>query len=185
MLQDLSQYVLDISENSLKAGASRVEIELCVDEQKDLVSLTVTDNGPGMDEELLSMVVDPFCTTRRERKVGLGIPFLKQAAETCEGFLRIDSGKGEGTKVNVLLRKSHIDCPPMGDVASTVVALMVGWPDRSFVFRYAVDGKTLDLSTDQLLEILEDRNLLVLPEVAVWLRKYLSEQIEKLHTGRK
>lgn len=185
MLQDLSQYVLDIAENSLKAGATEVKIKLSLDDKKDLVSLIVEDNGPGMDEELLKMVADPFCTTRQERRVGLGIPFLKQAAEASEGLLRIDSTKGKGTKVEASFRKSHIDCPPTGDLASTLVALVVGWPDRDLVFRYTVNGRTLELSTHQLLEVLEDRNFFVLPEVAMWLKKYLNEQIEKLHTGRK
>ena len=116
MLQDLSQYILDIAENSLKAQASSVEIEVEEDTRENVLRLRVTDNGVGMDIEQLSMVENPFFTTRTERRVGLGIPFLKQAAETCDGSFEIRSEKGRGTVIEASFRRDCIDCPPLGDI---------------------------------------------------------------------
>jgi len=93
MLQDLSQYILDIAENSLKAEASRVEIEVFEDTRGDLITLKVSDNGYGMDDEQVSAIENPFFTTRTERRVGLGIPFLKQASDTCGGRFEIQLQK--------------------------------------------------------------------------------------------
>jgi len=184
MLQDLSQYILDIAENSLKADASRVEIVLDEDTREKTLRLTVSDNGRGMDEKQLLAVHNPFYTTRRERKVGLGIPFLKHAAEICGGNLEIFSEAGKGTTIRASFKSDCIDCPPFGDIAATLVALVVGWPGRDFSFRYVIDGETFAVSTEELVGILEDRNLLATPETAQWLRRYVTENIKTLRSGR-
>lgn len=184
MLQDLSQYILDISENSLKADASRIDIELSENTQRKEMVLVVSDNGRGMDEGQLISVCDPFYTTRTERRVGLGIPFLKQAAEICGGELEIISGKGKGTRIRARFRSDCIDCPPRGDIPATLVTLLVGWPHSSFSFRYSVDEKDFFTDTDELAEILEDRNLFASPEVALWFGRFIKENLEILRTGR-
>ena len=184
MLQDLSQYILDISENSLKAEASRVEIALSESTQGNGIELSVSDNGTGMDSEQILMVQDPFYTTRTERKVGLGIPFLKQAAELCGGKLEIVSQRGKGTTIRAIFQRDCIDCPPLGDISATLVALFVGWTDRDFVFRYSFDGREFTAGTDDIVGILEDRNLLKAPKVAVWLGRFFRENIDMLRSGR-
>lgn len=183
MLQDLSQYILDISENSLKAKASIVKIEVCEDTRRNLVTLRVSDNGNGMDGEQLLMVENPFYTTRTERRVGLGIPFLKQAADTCGGRLELHSEKGKGTTIFASFERDCIDCPPMGDIPTTVMALMVGWPDRSFSFSYRLNDDVFETGTEELLEILEDRELFTSPEVALWICRYMEQNIDNLRSG--
>jgi hypothetical protein len=184
MLQDLSQYILDIAENSLNADANRVEIVVDEDTGGKTLRLTVSDNGRGMDEKQLLTVHNPFYTTRTERKVGLGIPFLKHAAEICGGNLEIFSEEGKGTTIRASFKSDCIDCPPMGDIADTLVTLVVGWPDRDFSFRCSLDGESFAVDTNELVEILEDRNLLATPEAAQWLRRYVNENIKTLRSGR-
>jgi hypothetical protein len=184
MLQDLSQYILDISENSLKAEASRVDILLSESTRGNGIELSVSDNGKGMDSEQILMVQDPFFTTRTERRVGLGIPFLKQAAELCGGGLEIISQKRRGTTIRASFTRDCIDCPPLGDISATLVVLFVGWPDRDFVFRYFFDGREFSTGTDDIIDILEDRNLLKAPEVAGWLGRFFRENIDMLRSGR-
>ena len=86
-MKELSLNILDIAENSLKAGATLVGID--VTEEKETLTVTVSDNGCGMTEEFLKTVTDPFSTTRTTRKVGLGIPLLKMEAEQTGGSLNI------------------------------------------------------------------------------------------------
>ncbi|HAA47146.1 MAG TPA: histidine kinase [Synergistaceae bacterium] len=183
MLQDFSQYILDIAENSLKADANIVDIDIVEDTKDKTLTLTVADNGKGMDEKEVLALHNPFYTTRTERRVGLGIPFLKYAAELCGGSLEILSEKGKGTTIRASFKSDCIDCPPMGEIADTLVALVVGWPDRDFSFRYAFDGKSFSVNTKEIIEVLEDRRLLAKPETALWLRRYLKENIETLRSG--
>ncbi len=184
MLQDISQYILDIAENSLKADATRVDIAIEEDTGEKTIDFTVSDNGSGMEENQLLAVHDPFYTTRTERKVGLGIPFLKQAAEICGGRLEIRSEKGKGTTLQANFKSDCIDCPPLGDIAATLVTLVVGWPRRDFSFRYVVNKEAFAVSTEEIVGILEDRNLLATPETAQWLRRYVTENIKTLRSGR-
>lgn len=181
MLEDLSQYILDIAENSAKAKAKKVLIELTIDNRNKSIVLRVSDDGCGMDEEFLRKVEDPFTTTRKERKVGLGIPFLKQAASTCEGFFDIKSKRGGGTVIEAGFRKDHIDCPPLGDVAATIATLIMGWPECRWIFRYNVDGNSFMLDLDDLLEHLGDRELLKSPKVVLWIKDYIQENIDLLN----
>ncbi|HON33357.1 MAG TPA: ATP-binding protein [Synergistales bacterium] len=183
MLQDLSQYILDIAENSLKAEASRVEIEVFEDTGEEWITLKVSDNGNGMDEEQVSSIENPFFTTRTERRVGLGIPFLKQASDTCGGRFEIRSEKGRGTVVEASFKRDCIDCPPLGDIPATVMTLMVGWPERDFLFRFNFDDERFETSTEELVHVLQDRSLLVAPEVALWISRYIEQGIYHLRTG--
>lgn len=184
MLQDFSQYILDIAENSLKADASHVSIEVAEDTERRHITIAVSDNGNGMDVEQLRSVHNPFFTTRTERKVGLGIPFLKQAAELCGGNLEICSTKGKGTILRAVFCSDCIDCPPTGDIASTLVTLFAGWPDRNFSFSYAIDGEKFATGTNELLEALEERELLASPKVAMWFDRFIRDNIEMLRSRR-
>ncbi len=136
MLRELALHILDIAENSLNAGASLVTIEVLEDIAADQLTIRVIDNGRGMDAETASRVVDPFFTTRTTRKVGLGLPFLKQAAELSNGTLTIDSQVGQGTTVTATFQRSHIDRMPLGDLPGTILTLIVGYPQANFVFRH-------------------------------------------------
>ena len=111
-MQELSMNVLDVAENSVAAGATLVAITLSIDTAAKRMTLTITDNGKGMPPEMAARVTDPFCTTRKTRKVGLGLPLLKMTAQATGGEMSIASKPGEGTTVRVTFGLSHIDRPP-------------------------------------------------------------------------
>jgi len=139
-MEDLSLHLLDIAENSIDAGADRIEMRIEEDSVKDLLLLEVRDNGRGMDEETMVKVTDPFYTTKTVRRVGLGLPFLSQAAEECDGKFSITSERGRGTTISASFTRSHIDRKPLGDIAATMVVLVTGHPDIDFVLEYERDG---------------------------------------------
>ena len=180
-MKELSLNVLDITENSVKAGATLIRIELL--EENSTLSITVTDNGNGMSEEVLRSVTDPFYTTRTTRRVGLGIPLFKFAAEqtgggiTIKSKLKTDGVEDHGTVVNAIFHTDHIDFTPLGDIISTLVTLIQGHPDIDFVFTHKNDKGEVELDTRELRAVLEDTPLDTF-EVLIWIRDSLTEQYE-------
>jgi len=140
-LRELALHLLDIAENSISARARRIDLGVEEDTRQDILRMYVQDDGIGMDEQMVARVVDPFVTSRTTRKVGLGIPLLKAAAEACNGSLIIASTPGKGTRVDVTFQRSHIDRMPLGDIAATVFSLVIGSPQVNWVFRYRVDSE--------------------------------------------
>jgi hypothetical protein len=138
-MRELSLHLLDIAENSVAAGALNIIIRVHEDLAADRMFLSVRDDGKGMDAETAARIVDPFVTSRTTRKVGLGLPLLKEAAEFCNGSLRIDSTPGKGTLVEVAFQHSHIDRMPLGDLASTFITLLVSSPEIHWIFEYQVN----------------------------------------------
>ncbi|MCL4394929.1 MAG: ATP-binding protein, partial [Chloroflexi bacterium] len=132
------------------------------------------DNGSGMDPALAAQAADPFVTTRTTRRVGLGLPFLKQAAEQCGGSLTIESTPGKGTRVEATFQASHIDRMPLGDLPATILALVVGYPATDFVYRHAVDGKVLEFDTRPVKAELGGMSLSE-PAVIAYLKQALVE----------
>lgn len=153
-MRELSLHILDIAENSVSAGASKIEISVNENLNKDELIIKITDNGKGMSAEKMKNLADPFITSRTTRKVGLGIPFLKAAAEACEGSFEIRSEIGVGTEVEVHFRHSHIDRMPLGDLKSTWLNLLVGYPYVHWVLDYAVNINTYRLDDQPIKEIL-------------------------------
>jgi hypothetical protein len=138
-VRELALHLLDIAENSVAAGAKTIAVTVEENTRTDRLKLSVEDDGKGMDEELAAMVTDPFVTTRTTRKVGLGIPLLKAAAEACNGWLRITSQAGRGTRLECEFQHSHIDRMPLGDVAGTMLSLLVGAPQIHWVYCHRVN----------------------------------------------
>jgi len=141
MMEDLSLHVLDIAENAVAAGAQKVDIRIAEDEKNDLLTIEIEDDGSGMDEETLRKATDPFFTTKKGRKVGLGLSLLSQAAKECDGKLEIESQPGQGAIVKATFRRSHVDRKPLGDMAQTLSALIAGHPGVRFTYAYR-KGKT-------------------------------------------
>lgn len=181
MLEDLSATVLDIAENSTRAGAKDITVTINIDEAKDLLTFSVQDNGCGMTPEFVAKVTDPFVTTRKTRRVGMGLPFLRQSAELCGGGLVIDSKVGRGTLVTATFQNSCVDTPPMGDMPATVMTLIMGSPEVHWIYRHVVNGQEFVLDTDELLEALDgDCSMLATPDVGMWIRDAVREGIEGL-----
>jgi anti-sigma regulatory factor (Ser/Thr protein kinase) len=151
-VEDLSLHILDVAENSIAAGATRVEI--CVDEatERDLLTIEIRDNGRGMDAETMKTAIDPFFTTKTVRRVGLGLPFFKQAAEECEGHFSLTSENGKGTTVAATFRRSHIDRKPLGDMGASMMVLIAGNPDIDILFTYRRDDYTYQVDTREIRE---------------------------------
>ena len=175
-MNELSLHILDLAQNAVSAGAARVDISVRTD--GDRLRIVIADDGRGMDAELLERVADPFTTTRPGRKVGLGIPLIKELCETCDGRFEIASREGEGTTLSLEFRRSHIDLPPMGGLVDTMVTLVSGAPEGpEFRLRYANGGEEFAFDTAEIRGALKGAPLNS-PEVLGWVREYLAEGIE-------
>ncbi|MBQ5326217.1 MAG: sensor histidine kinase, partial [Oscillospiraceae bacterium] len=155
-MQELSLNILDIAQNSVVAGASLIEIDIAAyGNDNSLLSITIKDNGTGMDRQTLENVTNPFFTSRTTRKVGLGIPLFKMAAQQTGGSFEISSAVGEGTVVKAVFDTSNIDCTPLGDVWDTVAILIQMNEDIDFVYTASRNGENFVCDTRQLKEIME------------------------------
>ena len=155
-MQDLSLHILDIVENATTAGATLIEILVSEDINKDLLKITIKDNGRGMDAAMVKGVKDPFVTTRTTRRVGMGIPLLEQAAKETGGNLLIRSESGKGTEVVATFQKSHIDRRPVGDMGTTLTTLIMGNPDLDFIYYSNLDGEEIEVDTRSIRGELND-----------------------------
>jgi len=178
-MKELSLNILDVAKNSVKAEASLIEIEL--EETEETLLIRIRDNGCGMEPEFLARVVDPFSTTRTTRKVGMGLPLLKLAAEQTGGTLSIRSvpksaGTPSGTTVEALFYKNHMDFTPLGDIISTVTLLIQGNPDIDFRFVHTMPDRTVELDTRELRAVLGDEVPLSDYAVLAWMEESLREQ---------
>ena len=183
-MKELSLNVLDIAMNSVKAKATLINIHITEDDE--LLKMEIIDNGCGMTAEFLRGVIDPFCTTRTTRKVGLGIPLLKLAAEQTGGEVTITSKHESeyptehGTCVTATFYKQHIDFTPMGDIISTVTTLIQGSPDIDFEFRHLSNTFDVSLDTREVREVLGPEIPLSEPEILLWIADNLREQYKNI-----
>jgi anti-sigma regulatory factor (Ser/Thr protein kinase) len=180
-MKELSLHILDIAENSLKAGSKNISIKISEKKAADTFTITVADDGPGMTQEEVEKVKDPFYSTRTTRRIGLGIPLLTAAAERCDGRVAIQSSPGEGTVVTADFRLSHIDRAPLGDMASTLQILITCNPHVDFAYEHAVDDRGFTLDTREIRNRLGGVDL-DNPMVAGWLAEYIKESEEALYS---
>ncbi len=174
MMTEISLNILDVAENSTRAKASLVEIFVEIDTKANRLYVTVRDDGCGMDKEQLARVEDPFFTTRKTRKVGLGIPFFKLAALSTGGDFGITSEVSAGTEVRAEFVLDHIDRMPLGDINSTIYTLIRCHPETDFRYLYRYDNRKFVLDTREMREILGDIPLDT-PEVSQYMKEYLDE----------
>ncbi|EOC99839.1 ATP-binding protein [Caldisalinibacter kiritimatiensis] len=179
-MKELSLHILDLAQNSIRANANLVRIEIREDFEKDRFELVIEDNGDGMDKELLSRVTDPFITTRKTRKVGLGLSLMKAAALRCEGDLKINSQKGVGTKIQCYFKHSHIDRAPLGDIGETIMILMNNEKDIDIEYVHYVNDEVFKFTTKEVKKVLGDDDIRT-AEVLLWIKDYVNEKIGYLH----
>jgi anti-sigma regulatory factor (Ser/Thr protein kinase) len=151
-MQDLSLHILDIAENSVRAGASLIEIRIEEATAADRLRIEIADNGQGMGEQMRRRVLSPFTTSRTDRKVGLGLSLLAQAARQADGECDVESEPAGGTRVKATFRSSHIDRKPLGSLRETFQTLVVGNPGIDFVLELRCDGEVQTLDTRELHE---------------------------------
>ncbi|MFM8424314.1 MAG: ATP-binding protein [Chloroflexota bacterium] len=183
-MREIALHLLDIAENSVAAGSRNIQIDVVEDLQNDLLKVSVTDDGRGMDVETAKRVLDPFYTTRTTRKVGLGIPLLKLAAEQTEGGLSLGTEPGKGTRIEAFFRHGHIDRMPLGDVGTTFLTLLISYPHIHWLFNYQMtikEGsmKSFELDDEEIKSVLGDTPLTE-PDVLKILRGMIEEGIEAL-----
>jgi hypothetical protein len=182
-LRELALHLLDIAENSVAAQASRIHISIEENTQTDRLILSVADNGRGMDAKTVARVVDPFYTSRTTRRVGLGIPLLKEAAEACNGKLQIWSEPGNGTRLDVEFQRSHIDRMPLGDVATTLLTLIVSAPQINWILTYTADGSEFQFDDAEMKQTLDGLPITE-PDILAWLRETLEAGIAEIQPAQ-
>jgi len=182
MMTEISLNILDIAQNSVKAGASLIEITVIIDIPENKLKVEIRDNGCGMTQEQLHQVEDPFYTTRTTRKVGLGVPFFKYAALGTGGDFSIKSAIGSGTLVQATFTYSHIDRMPLGDINRTIHTLICFNTDIDFVYRYQYNHHSFTLDTREFKEILGDVALDE-PEVSQYILEFLNENKTEIDGG--
>lgn len=173
-MRELSLHVLDVVENSLAAEATHITIDIVEDRAEDRLTMTMADNGRGMDEETVSKAVDPFFSTRTTRRIGLGLPLLKAACEHCGGRFSLTSAAGEGTTVEAQFQHSHIDRAPLGNMATSLMSILLSDRLQRLSYRHRVDDRTFQIDTEEVKQALEDVPISH-PSVRNWMLDYLSE----------
>lgn len=158
-MDDLALHLLDIAQNALDAGATRIEFELVEDLDRDLFTIDVRDNGRGMPAGVAAKAADPFYTTRTTRRVGLGLSLLGEAARAAGGGLTIESAPGEGTRVHARFQHSHVDRAPLGDLEGTLMAIIAGSPDVDVRFRHLLGDRGFSMSSREIALELHGRSV--------------------------
>ena len=181
-MQEISLNILDIAQNSIRAGAKLIEIDIAENIAEDVFVFSVKDNGCGMSEEMVESVKDPFVTTRTTRKIGLGIPLLRSMAQATGGDVDIKSRIGEGTVLTATFSHSHIDRQPLGDISAVMVSLISMNPDIDFIYTHLYNQKDFTLDTRELRSVLGDVSFSE-PSVATWIGEYINEGLTEIYGG--
>jgi hypothetical protein len=182
-MKDISFHILDVVQNSLHAGADRIVIEMIENTKEGTLKLTITDNGSGMDQGMLDQVTDPFFTSSTSKKVGLGLPLLKQNAEQTGGVFEVSSELNKGTVVTALFNTRNIDMIPEGDLAATMRTLIASDPLKDFIYRQEKDGEEFELDTAAMRAELGDIDL-SRREVLEFIAEFVSSNVSILHEKR-
>lgn len=176
---ELAAHILDIAENSVRAGATLVEINIVEDEEKNLFFIEINDNGSGMTEEEIKKAFDPFYTTKKVRRVGLGIPLLSDAAQRAGGNLYLNSLKGKGTNLKVTFQLDNIDRQPLGDIVSILIILIAGNCNVDFLFKYSKNDRQFKMDTRDIRKEIDD-----IPinhhEILKYIRSVLEEGLNEI-----
>ncbi len=182
-MRDWSLHLLDLMENSLRAEATRLDLSLVLS-QDGALDIILRDDGFGMEKDFTSTATDPFTTTRTTRKVGLGLSLAQHNAELTGGYLELLSEPGCGTRVHLCILTSHIDCLPLGDLAQTMVSLILLNHDKAeFTMDLSSPLGSEHFSTKVIKQVLGDEVALAEPEVLNYLKELLHEQSQTVFGG--
>ncbi len=171
-------HIMDIVQNSVRAKAGNVTLSISLDEQ--WLTIKVEDDGSGMDKETLEKVTDPFYTSRTTRKVGMGIPLILQNAELTDGNMTLESELGKGTTLIAKFGRTHIDRPPMGDIASTAAMMITGNDGVNLQFEVKKGADEFAISTNEVKEVMGDVDIR-LPKVTSFLKEMIEENLKELN----
>lgn len=182
-MKDLSLHIIDIFQNSVSAKATKIELLIIENTERDELLMQFKDNGIGMSTEMVNNVTNAFYTTRTTRKVGLGIPLLKRNAELTGGDFSITSELGVGTEINVRFKHSHIDRQPFGDLAGAVVLTATSYPKTRFVYKHQKDGMEYIFDTDEINEVLDGISIQS-TDVVLMLKELIESNLEEIRVKK-
>ena len=179
-MNNISMHILDIVQNSISADAKMIEIRINENLLKNVLDILIKDNGKGMDDDFLAEVTDPYKTTRTTRKVGMGIPLLKHSAEQSNGYIKVYSEKEIGTTIQATFQHDHIDRPPLGDIAGTIVLLVAANPNVDFKYVHSVNNNKYEFDTHEVKEILDDVRIDD-PKIRRMLKEMITENLSEIY----
>jgi hypothetical protein len=158
-MKTISNHVLDIIQNSVRAEATLIEIIVAENILSDIYALTIIDNGCGMSSEVLKKAANPFFTSRNTRKVGLGLSLLRQNAEAANGSFAIKSTVGKGTEVHANFQLSHLDRPPAGDIWNSWYLAVIGNPQPRIIYRHYTNEGEVEIDSEEIREMMNGISL--------------------------
>ncbi len=178
-MKELSLHILDITQNSLLAQATLVSLFIYESDLENTLTITINDNGTGVSKERQEAILDPFVTSRTTRKVGLGLPLFKAAAEQCDGAFSIESQLGRGTKIVATFKKDHIDRVPLGNMADTVMTMVMSFGAVDLYYEHTYNQKSFKFDTRDVKEALAVESLNE-AEILSWIRDTIKEGLENI-----
>jgi len=177
-MKEIVDHIIDIVNNSISAGAHNIIIDIHESITNDYLQLSIIDDGIGIDEDTLKKITDPFFTTKKDKKVGLGISLLKYHAELADGSFEIKSKKNKGTEIIASFKMSHIDRQPMGDIASAIILLITSHPQIHFIYKHKTDFGTFTLDTIEIKDIINDISTNNIMRSS--LKEYIEENLKQI-----
>ncbi|MGM0411373.1 MAG: ATP-binding protein [Bacillota bacterium] len=178
-MKELSLHILDIVQNSIAANADNIEIVIKEDLEDNLFEIIIEDDGKGMTKKESEKALDPFVTSRTTREVGLGLPFLKKAAENCNGEFLLESESGKGTKIKASFEHNHIDRAPLGNITDTLITLITTNKELDFFYYHLYNNKEFSFSTKEIKEEIDGISINNI-EVIHWIKDYINENLSNL-----
>lgn len=179
-MKDLSLHILDIMQNSLAAGAKQIDVEIAENKTENIYTICISDNGKGMSARMLSKVTDPFFTTRTTRKVGLGIPLLKENAERTGGKFEISSLQGKGTVIKATFVMNHFDRQPLGDIAGVIVLTAASNPAVRIKYVHSTCSGSYTFDTSEIMEVLGNTPVNN-AEIISFLKEMINDNLENIN----
>ena len=181
-MYELSLNIMDIAQNSIRANAGLVTVDILIDDGRDMLVIAIGDDGDGMSAEVRQAVTDPFFTTRTTRKVGLGLPYFEMIAKMCDGGFGLMSEPGKGASVTASFRLSHIDRAPLGNMGQTMALLAGANSGVDFVYTLRRGEDSFVFDTREIKELLDGVGIDT-PEVVVYMEGYINENSLKITGG--
>jgi len=178
-MKELSLHILDITQNSIRADATLVALMISESIPENNLTIIIDDNGNGIPADKLKTISDPFVTSRTTRKVGLGLALFKAAAEACDGFFEITSEFGVGTKVVGSFRRDHIDRVPLGNMADTIVTMVMSFGVADLIYEHNYNHRSFIFDTREIKETLGITSLNEI-DILNWIREFIKEGLEEI-----
>jgi len=175
----LADHILDIAENSVRADAKLIEVSIDEDSQNDLLTIEIKDDGHGMGQDVLNKVLDPFYTTKTVRRVGLGLPLLRDAACRSGGTFHLESQENSGTTVKATFGLNHLDRQPLGAIINTIIILIISNSEVDFFYKHRHNDRRFELDTREIRKEIEDVPINH-PEIIKYIRGVIEEGLREI-----